>query len=68
MEVLVKPKCCEEEMSFLMDNKQKSLFKCYHCGHLVLQDKCSQEEIRYAEIFTPDELMNHFPHLFRDKS
>ena len=36
---MIKPICCEDEMSFLMDNKVKEAFECLHCGKLVVRDK-----------------------------
>jgi hypothetical protein len=52
-----KPMCCEDEMSFLMDNKVKEVFECLHCGKLVVRDKRTKEETWYAEIFSPHDVM-----------
>jgi hypothetical protein len=52
-----KPMCCEDEMSFLMDNKVKEAFVCLHCGKLVVRDKRTGDETWYAEIFSPHDLM-----------
>jgi hypothetical protein len=49
--------CCEDEMSFLMDNKVKEAFVCLHCGKLVVRDKQTGDETWYAEIFSPHDLM-----------
>ncbi len=53
------PICCEDEMSFLMDNKVKEAFECLHCGKLVVRDKRTKEETWYGQI------MRHFSHLER---
>jgi hypothetical protein len=52
-----KPVCCEDEMSFLMDNKVKEAFECLHCGKLVVRDKRTNEETWYTQIFSPHNLM-----------
>ena len=51
-----RPECCEDEMSFLMDNKIKEAFECLHCGKLVVRDKQTQEEAWYTQTFSPAEL------------
>jgi len=43
-----KPECCEDEMSFLMDNKVRAAFQCLHCGDLVVRDKRTGEEIWFS--------------------
>jgi len=63
---LDKPICCEEEMSFVMDNKVKELFECLHCRKLVLRNKRTKEEVWYGEIFSLDALMRRFPHLVKE--
>ncbi len=52
-----KPQCCEDEMSFLMDNKVREAFECLHCGKLVVRDKRTGEETWYTEIFNPHAVM-----------
>lgn len=61
-----KPQCCEDSMSFVMDNKVKELFECQSCGKMVVRDKRTGEEQWYTEIFSPHILMSRFPHLFHD--
>jgi len=46
-EIVTKPQCCEDEMSFLMDNKVREAFVCLHCGKLVVRDKQTKEETWY---------------------
>jgi hypothetical protein len=45
-----KPECCEDEMSFLMDNKVRAAFHCLQCGKLVVRDKRTGEETWYTEL------------------
>jgi len=45
-----KPQCCEEEMSFLMDNKIREAFHYLHCGKLVVRNKRTKEETWYTKI------------------
>ena len=59
------PRCCEDEMSFLMDNKVKEAFECLHCSNLVVRDKRTKKETWYGQIFTRKEILRHFPHLAR---
>ena len=54
---MAKPQCCEDEMSFLMDNKVIEAFECLHCGKLVVRDKRTGEEAWYTEIFSPHALI-----------
>ena len=54
---MAKPQCCEDEMSFLMDNKVIEAFECLHCGKLVVRDKRTKEETWYTEIFSPHALI-----------
>jgi len=49
-EIVTKPQCCEDEMSFLMDNKVREAFVCLHCGKLVVRDKQTKEETWYIKI------------------
>jgi len=50
---VTKPQCCEDRMSFIMDNKVKELFECLHCGKFVLIDKHTKEEIWLCETISP---------------
>jgi len=47
---MIKPQCCEDEMSFLMDNKVKEVFQCLRCGKLVVRDKQTKKETWYTKI------------------
>ena len=54
-----KPQCCEDEMSFLMDNKVREAFECLHCGKLVVRNKRTKEETWYTDIFSLHDVMKH---------
>ncbi|GAI38548.1 unnamed protein product, partial [marine sediment metagenome] len=56
-DIVQKPICCEDEMSFLMDNKVKEAFECLHCGKLVVRDKRTKDETWYVRYFSTHDLL-----------
>lgn len=63
MENLVRPICCEDEMTFVMDNKAKAAWQCLKCWRLLIKHKQTGEETWYGQISGLTGLLKQFPHL-----